>query len=171
MKIEQRLEELGVELPEPAVPVANYVTTVQTGNLVFTSGHGPGTGEGPIYKSQLGTDATIEEGYASARQVAICLLSTLKHALGDLEGIEVKRVVKVIGQSSSIRHPISPTSPRLSTAHRTFWLKCSVIKADMPAPQSAWCNCPAGFPLKLKWLLKLRTNRLREEGYNGSSNC
>ena len=66
MKIEQRLEELGVELPEPAVPVANYVTTVQTGNLIFTSGHGPGTGEGPIYKSQLGTDATIEEGYASA---------------------------------------------------------------------------------------------------------
>ena len=58
-------------------------------------GMGPGTGEGPIYKSQLGTDATIEEGYASARQVAIGLLSTLKHALGDLD--RVKRVVKVVG--------------------------------------------------------------------------
>ena len=95
MKIEQRLEELGVELPEPVGPLANYVTTIQTGNLVFTSGHGLVTSEGKVYKSQLGTDATIEDGYTSARQVAICLLSTLKHALGDLERIE--RIVKVVG--------------------------------------------------------------------------
>ncbi len=60
MQIEKRLEELGITLPAAATPVANYVTTVQTGNLVFTSGHGPGTGEGKIYKSQLGTDAEIE---------------------------------------------------------------------------------------------------------------
>ena len=95
MKIEQRLEELGVELPEPAAPVANYVTTVQTGNLVFTSGHGLVTSEGKVHKSQLGTDTTIEEGYASARQVAICLLSTLKHAFGDLD--QIKRIVKMVG--------------------------------------------------------------------------
>ena len=42
MQIEKRLEELGITLPAAATPVANYVTTVQTGNLVFTSGHGPG---------------------------------------------------------------------------------------------------------------------------------
>lgn len=95
MKVEQRLEELGVELPEPVGPLANYVTTVQTGNLVFTSGHGLVPSEGKVYKSQLGTDATIEDGYASARQVAICLLSTLKHAFGDLE--RIKRIVKVVG--------------------------------------------------------------------------
>ena len=95
MKIEQRLEELGVELPEPAGPLANYVTTVRTGNLVFMSGHGLVTSEGTVYKSQLGTDATIKDGYASARQVAICLLSTLKYAFGDLD--RIKRIVKVVG--------------------------------------------------------------------------
>ena len=95
MKIEKRLEELGITLPPPAKPVANYVTTVQTGNLVFTSGHGPGSGEGKVYKSQLGTDATVEEGYQSARVVAINLISTLKNALGDLD--RIKRVVKVVG--------------------------------------------------------------------------
>ncbi|RKU21097.1 hypothetical protein C6503_05155 [Candidatus Poribacteria bacterium] len=95
MKTEQRLKELGVELPEPTGPVANYVTTVQTGNLVFTSGHGLVTSEGKVHKSQLGTDATIEDGYALARQVAICLLSTLKHAFGDLD--RIKRIVKVVG--------------------------------------------------------------------------
>ena len=102
MEIEQRLEELGVQLPEPTGPVANYVTTVQTGNLIFVSGHGPVTDEGEIQKGQLGTDATIEEGYASARQVAICLLSTLKHALSDLD--RIKRVVKVVGFVNSAPH-------------------------------------------------------------------
>ena len=102
MKIEQRLEELGVQLPEPTVPVANYLTTVQTGNLIFVSGHGPITAEGKIHKSQLGTDATIEEGYGSARQVAICVLSTLKHVLGDLD--RIKRVVKLVGFVNSAPH-------------------------------------------------------------------
>lgn len=95
MQIEKRLEELGITLPAAATPVANYVTTVQTGNLVFTSGHGPGTGEGKIYKSQLGTDAEIEDGYQSARQVGINLIGTLKQALGDLDRIQ--RIVKVVG--------------------------------------------------------------------------
>ena len=93
--IEKRLEELGITLPPPATPVANYVTTVHTGNLVFTSGHGPGRGEDKIFKSQLGTDATIEDGYQSARQTAINLISTLKNALGDLD--RIKRIVKVVG--------------------------------------------------------------------------
>ena len=101
MKTEQRLEELGVQLPEPTGPVANYVTTVQTGNLIFVSGHGPVTDEG-IDKGQLGTDTTIAVGYRSARQVAICLLSTLKHALGDLD--QIKRVVKVVGFVNSAPH-------------------------------------------------------------------
>ena len=95
MQIEKRLEELGITLPQAATPVANYVTTVQTGNLVFTSGHGPGTGEGKIYQSQLGTDAEIEDGYQSARQVGINLIGTLKQALGDLDRIQ--RIVKVVG--------------------------------------------------------------------------
>lgn len=95
MQIEKRLEELGITLPAAATPVANYVTTVQTGNLIFTSGHGPGNGDGKIYKSQLGTDASIDDGYQSARQVAINLIGTLKHALGDLDWI--KRIVKVTG--------------------------------------------------------------------------
>lgn len=95
MKTEKRLQELGITLPPAATPVANYVTTVKTGNLIFTSGHGPGTGDGKIYKSQLGTDAAVEDGYQSAKQVAINLIGTLKHALSDLD--RIKRIVKVLG--------------------------------------------------------------------------
>ena len=95
MKIENRLKEIGIELPPPVKPVANYVTTVQTGNLVFTSGHGPVNVSGDLETGQLGADMTVEEGYQSARLVGLGLISTLKDALGDLD--RIKRVVKVVG--------------------------------------------------------------------------
>ena len=95
MSIEKRLEELGIQLQTPAQPVANYVTTVQTGNLVFTSGHGPIGDDGQLIKGQLGTDMNIEAGYQAARSVGIGLISTLKAALGDLDRIQ--RVVKIVG--------------------------------------------------------------------------
>ena len=95
MSIEKRLEELGIQLQTPAQPVANYVTTVQTGNLVFTSGHGPIGDDGQLIKGQLGTDMNIEAGYQAARSVGIGLISTLKATLGDLDRIQ--RVVKVVG--------------------------------------------------------------------------
>ncbi|MBW2145706.1 MAG: RidA family protein [Deltaproteobacteria bacterium] len=95
MHIEKRLEELGLTLPPASTPVANYVSSVQSGNLLFLSGHGPGKGEGKMFKGRLGEDLNIEDGYASARQVALNLLSTLKSALGDLD--RVKRTIKVTG--------------------------------------------------------------------------
>lgn len=95
MKAENRLKELGIVLPQLPSPVANYVRTVRVGNLLFVSGHGPGSGTGKIFKGKVGRDLTIEEGYQSARQVALCILSTLKDALGDLD--QVERIVKVLG--------------------------------------------------------------------------
>jgi len=95
MKIEKRLEELNLTLPELPKPVANYVPAVKAGNLLFVSGHGPGRGEGKLYKGKVGDDLTIEDGYQSARQTALCLISTIKGAIGDLD--KVKQFVKVVG--------------------------------------------------------------------------
>ena len=95
MKIEKRLEELNLTLPELPKPVANYVPAVKAGNLLFVSGHGPGRGEGKLYKGKVGNDLTIEDGYQSARQTALCLISTIKGAIGNLD--KVKQFVKVVG--------------------------------------------------------------------------
>ena len=92
MKIEALLKEKGIELPEPTRPVANYVTSVRTGNLIFTSGHGP---QKHIPLGKVGKELTIEQGYEAARNTALCLISTLKDALGDLD--KVKRIVKLVG--------------------------------------------------------------------------
>jgi enamine deaminase RidA (YjgF/YER057c/UK114 family) len=89
---EQRLKELGLVLPEPAKPVANYVRAVRTGNLVFLAGHGECAN---AQTGKAGSGVTIEQAYASARRVGLCLLSSLKQEIGDLR--KVRRIVKVLG--------------------------------------------------------------------------
>ena len=92
MGVEQRLQELGIVLPEPARPVATYVRYVQTSNLLFISGTGPGA---EIRKGKLGADMSQEEGYAAARSTGLSILATAKDALGDLD--RITRLVKVLG--------------------------------------------------------------------------
>lgn len=97
---ENQLKKLGIELPPPSKPAANYVKYVRTGNLIFLSGHGPCNLDG-ISKGKLGDELTVEQGYAAARQSGICLLSTLKDAVGgDLNN--VVRIVRVFGLVSSV---------------------------------------------------------------------
>ena len=95
-KIDARLAELGITLPTPAKPVANYVPWVRTGNLVFISGQGP-IGDGKIlYQGRLPDTVTMEDGVKSARLCAINVVAQLRDALGgDLD--RVKRIVKLVG--------------------------------------------------------------------------
>jgi enamine deaminase RidA (YjgF/YER057c/UK114 family) len=94
MSVEERLKELGVEIPPAARPVANYVPAVRTGNLVFLSGHGP-VEKDRLITGKLGRDLTVEEGYQAARTVSVGLLGSLKALIGDLE--KVRRIVKLLG--------------------------------------------------------------------------
>jgi len=96
---EARLAELGITLPEPPSPVANYVNGVRTGNLIFLAGKGPKRADGSELRGKLGAGLTIEEGYEGARLTAINQLAVLKAMLGDLD--RVVRVVKVLGMVNS----------------------------------------------------------------------
>jgi len=92
---EQRLEELGIQLPEVGAPVANYVNAVKTGNLIFLAGKGPKNADGAYITGKVGSDLTEKEGYEAARLTGISQLAVLKAELGDLS--KVKRIVKVLG--------------------------------------------------------------------------
>jgi enamine deaminase RidA (YjgF/YER057c/UK114 family) len=95
VQVEAKLAEMGLELPAPPAPVANYVRAVQTGNLVFVAGHGP-TKDGKLaYGGKLGADVDVATGYEAARLVMLNCLSSLKELLGDLD--RVTRVVKLLG--------------------------------------------------------------------------
>jgi enamine deaminase RidA (YjgF/YER057c/UK114 family) len=104
---EQRLKELGLTLPPPARPVANYVTAVRTGNLLFLAGHGPCGEPSEKVQGKVGRERTLEEGYEASRQTTLCLLATLKAELGDLN--KVKRIVRVFGMVNAVdgftQHP------------------------------------------------------------------
>ena len=94
MTIAARLQALGIELPPLAIPAAAYLPFVQTGSLVFISGH-IAKKDGKPWVGQLGLTMTTEEGKAAARAIAIDLMGTLQAAAGgDLA--RVKRIVKVM---------------------------------------------------------------------------
>jgi len=98
MSVYDKLQELGITLPPVATPAAAYVPFVQTGNLVFLSGH-IAKKDGKAWVGQLGKNMTIEEGKAAARASAIDLLGTLHAAVGDLG--KVKRIVKLMSLVNS----------------------------------------------------------------------
>jgi enamine deaminase RidA (YjgF/YER057c/UK114 family) len=95
MQIEQKIANLGLELVAPSAPLANFVQTVQTGNLLFVAGHLPRQPDGKVLNAgKVGREVTIEQGYESARLAAINCLASIKAATGDLD--KVKRVVKLL---------------------------------------------------------------------------
>ncbi|MGO4704179.1 RidA family protein [Microvirga sp. 2MCAF38] len=96
--IEKRLQELGIALPTPAAPVANYVPFVRTGNLVIISGQlclGIDGKLNDAHKGKLGAEVSPEAGQAAARNCAINLIAQLRAAVGDLD--KVVRVVRLGG--------------------------------------------------------------------------
>jgi len=95
MTPEQKLEKLGLVLPKPITPVANYVPFRFAGNLLYLSGQGPKQADGSYSVGRLGLNADIAKGYADARTTGLQLLSTAKLALGELSRIEA--VIKLLG--------------------------------------------------------------------------
>ncbi len=92
---EKKLEELGITLPTPAAPIANYVGFVRTGRLLFVSGQLCLADGVLVAKGKLGPQVTVERGQAAARACAVNVLAQVKAALGDLD--KVTRVVRLGG--------------------------------------------------------------------------
>ena len=95
-QIDKKLAELGITLPTPAKPVANYVGWVRTGNLVYTAGQVTLNNGKLEYQGKVGKDFTTEEAAKAARLCAINIVAQLKDACGgNLD--KVKRIVKLVG--------------------------------------------------------------------------
>jgi len=99
--VEKKLASLGINLPTPAAPVANYVPFVRSGNMLVVSGQLCfGTDGNLVAKGQLGDGVTMDDGQKAARACAVNLLAQLKSALGDLD--KVTRVVRLGGFINSV---------------------------------------------------------------------
>lgn len=95
-KIEAQLVKLGIAVPKPAKPVANYVPYVVTGSLVFVAGQVPFVDGVIKHAGKVGKNLTIEQGYEAARICGLNIIAQLREACGgDLD--RVKRIVRLGG--------------------------------------------------------------------------
>ena len=97
----EKIQQLGLQVPEISQPIANYVKWKQVGNLLYLAGSGP-----KIY-GKVGADLTTEEGYAAAKATGLEIIAVLQAATGDLG--RIKQFVKVLGMVNCTadfeRHP------------------------------------------------------------------
>ena len=94
MTIDERLTQLGIQLPKAAAPVASYVPVVTVGQMAYVSGQLPFI-DGELVTGRLGEDVDLELGMRAARACGLMILAQLKAALGSLEKVE--RIVKLGG--------------------------------------------------------------------------
>ena len=95
MTIDERLEELGITLPNPSQPAAAYTNCIKTGNILYVSGKGPGKINGEFPTGKLGQEFTVEDGYIFAKSTGLDILAAVKHFCGSLDAIT--QVIKLQG--------------------------------------------------------------------------
>jgi enamine deaminase RidA (YjgF/YER057c/UK114 family) len=96
MSAEQKLVELGLTLPQLPKPIGNYVPFKRAGDLIFLSGQGPRRPDGSPITGKVGRDVTVEEAYEHAKLIGLGLLAAAKLAAGDLDKVEVLKVLGMV---------------------------------------------------------------------------
>lgn len=99
MTPEERLTELGLVLPEPPRPVANYLPFKIAGDLLYLSGQGPRTPDGTHITGKVGADVSVEQAYEHAKLVGLGLLAAAKKAVGHLKRLEA---IKLLGMVNAV---------------------------------------------------------------------
>jgi enamine deaminase RidA (YjgF/YER057c/UK114 family) len=95
MSAEQRIQQLGLQLPPPPKPAGVYQPVVVCGNMAYVSGHGPLLADGTMMVGRVGSEVTKQHGYQAARQTGLAILASLRQHLGSLD--RVRRLVKSLG--------------------------------------------------------------------------
>jgi enamine deaminase RidA (YjgF/YER057c/UK114 family) len=135
---ENRLSELGIALPHPAAPVANYVPASRTGNLLMVSGQLGFDLEGKLTAiGKVGAEVSVEEAYKRARIVGLQLLSATREALGSLDRVDT--VVKMLCMVNAI--PEFKDHPKVANGMSDLFVRCSARTASTAARLSAWARC------------------------------
>ena len=149
---DEQLDKLGIILPKPTVPTANFVKYVQTGNLIFLAGHGPANMTDEM-RGKLGKDLSIEQGYGAARATAVSLLATLKDALGgDLS--RVNRIVRVVGMVNSDPHFYD--QPKVINGCSDLLVEVFGEKGKHARAAVGMASLPSNIPVEIEMIVEVR---------------
>jgi enamine deaminase RidA (YjgF/YER057c/UK114 family) len=154
MTADTRIAELGLTLPPAAAGSSSRVATVRTGNLLYTSGHGPATRtDGSTISGKVGGNLTVEQGYEAGRLTGLAILGTVLDALGSLD--RVSRVVKVLGMVNC--------APGMNQTSRVVD-GCSDLLVEVFGPEIGRharsavgvYELPLDFPVEIEVILEIR---------------
>ncbi len=152
MTPEERLHELGHVLPPAPKSVANYVSSVQTGNLLFLSGKGPDlVGGTKQWQGKLGAEFTIEEGYTAARDTMLNLLAVLREDIGDLS--RVRRIVKLLGMVNST--PDFSDQPKVINGASDLLVEVFGDRGRHARSAVGMIGLPGGIPVEIEMIVEL----------------
>ena len=151
MRIEARLEELGVTLPKVGAPMGSYVHAVQTGNLLYLAGKGPHNADGSMPTGKVGRDVSVDDAYAHARSVGLTLIAVLKDTLGDLD--RVKQVVKVLGMVNAT--PDFGEQPRVINGCSELFLEVFGDAGKHARSAVGMGSLPAGITVEIEAIVEV----------------
>jgi enamine deaminase RidA (YjgF/YER057c/UK114 family) len=154
MSVEQRLKELGIELPEVGGPIGNYVHAKRAGNLLYLSGKGPPEGaDGKMPKGKLGAGMSIDEGYRHARQVGLVLIAAIRDALGgDLDRVE--DIVKVLGMVNAT--PDFEDHPKVVNGCSDLFVEVFGERGRHTRSAVGMSSLPGGIPVEIEVIVAVK---------------
>lgn len=154
MSVEQRLEELGITLPQVGSPLGNYVHAKRVGNLLYLSGKGPpDRSDGKMPKGKLGASVSVEEGYRHARGVGLVLIAAIKDALaGDLDRVE--GVVKVLGMVNAA--PDFEDHPKVINGCSDLFVEVFGERGRHARSAVGMSSLPGGIPVEIEVIVAVR---------------
>ena len=151
-KIESRLQELGITLPDSPAPLANYVPVVRTGNLIYLSGVGPmAKSDGSEYKGKLGDNLSVDEGYDAARLTAVNLIARLKGYLGDLD--RVTQIVKLLSMVNATPDFTEP--PAVSNGCSDLMVEVFGDRGRHARSAIGVATLPGGIPIEIELIAEI----------------
>lgn len=151
-KIESRLQELGITLPDSPAPLANYVPVVRTGNLIYLSGVGPmAKSDGSEYKGKLGDNLSVDEGYDAARLTAVNLIARLKGYLGDLD--RVTQIVKLLSMVNATPDFTEP--PAVSNGCSDLMVEVFGNRGRHARSAIGVATLPGGIPIEIELIAEI----------------
>ena len=151
-KIESRLQELGITLPDSPAPMANYVPVVRTGNLIYLSGVGPmAKSDGSEYKGKLGDNISVDEGYDAARLTAVNLIARLKGYLGDLD--RVTQIVKLLSMVNATPDFTEP--PAVSNGCSDLMVEVFGDRGRHARSAIGVATLPGGMPIEIELIAEI----------------
>ncbi len=149
---EQKLQELGITLPSAPAPVANYVSAVRTGNLLFLAGAGPAPGaDGKVPLGKLGANMTVEQGYEAARLVGINQIARLKTELGDLG--KVKRIIKLLTMVNAT--PDFTETPAVANGCSDLLVEVFGDRGRHARSAVGMSTLPSGIPVEIEMIVEV----------------